>query len=93
MSAEQLAMTLAPDPWAACQSRYVAYCRAHWAATPEAMLARDEAVWPGGCMTGYILWITRKWRKWTGPAWDHDGFDAWLAGGSAASPAPGGTTT
>jgi hypothetical protein len=72
-------MELAPSPWAGTQSRYVAYCLAHGATSPEEMLARDTEQYPGGCMTGYILWISWKWREWPGAAWDHEGFDAWLA--------------
>lgn len=43
-------------------SRYVAYARAHGAASPEEMSERDRAAWPGGSMTGFSLWIQEKWR-------------------------------
>lgn len=46
------------------QPRYLAYCRAHGTPDPDAMLARDSERWPGGCMTGYILWINERWREW-----------------------------
>ena len=76
----------AQGAWTGYQSRYVAYCKAHGAATPDEMMARDEAEYPGGVMCGYILWITSKWREWgdltghKGPrsADDHAAFDAWL---------------
>jgi hypothetical protein len=41
--------------------RYLAYCRAH-SKTPDAMLAHDDAAWPGGKMTGFILWMSEQWH-------------------------------
>lgn len=43
-------------------SRYVAYARAH-GKTPEAMAQADKAAWPGGSMTGFILWIAKQRRQ------------------------------
>lgn len=42
---------------------YLAYCRAN-GKTPEAMLAHDEAQWPGSCMAGFIFWINKRWGDW-----------------------------
>lgn len=69
------------------QPRYLAYCQAH-GMTPEAMDAHDEERFPGGCMTGYILWIGDRWAEWAKvngrkdqqrTAADHASFDAWLS--------------
>ena len=63
------------------QPRYEAFLRAE-GTTPE----QEEARWPGGCNTGFILWITEQWREWDastghrgshGPA-EHEAFDKWL---------------
>jgi len=78
--------------------RYVEYCRAH-GLTPDAMLARDEEAYPGGCMTGFILWIGARWREWEAltkrgtvhSIEDHAAFDAWLATWEEAASAAGGT--
>jgi hypothetical protein len=66
--------------------RYKAYAK-HHGATPDEMLAGDNERFPGGCMTGYIIWIGERWREWdtltghTGPHTraDHTDFDKWLA--------------
>lgn len=73
------------------QFRYVQYARAH-GHTPPKMLAQDKVKFPGGCMGGYILWITSRWRDFgrslgfedrefqrlsiSGQM--HDQFDLWL---------------
>lgn len=44
--------------------RYVAYARAHHVDVPAEMLRRDQVAWPGGCMTGFILWLNERWREW-----------------------------
>lgn len=46
-------------PW---NPRYLAYCAATGASTPDEALARDRERWPGGCMTGYITWINAQWE-------------------------------
>jgi len=43
--------------------RYVAYAHAH-GRTPEQMQLVDEARYPGGCMTGFMLWMDAKMRKY-----------------------------
>lgn len=71
--------------------RYVAYAAAH-GRTPDDMLAHDFDRWPGGRMTGYILWINQAWCCWAAAAGhpradaptahlskrDHLAFDRWL---------------
>jgi hypothetical protein len=44
------------------QKRYITYAKAH-GKTPEEMDASDREEWPGGCMTGFILWISEKHRE------------------------------
>lgn len=77
-----------PIEWQNTQRRYVAYCVAHGAASPDEMLTRDRTRWPGGLMCGFILWIKAQWEawksetKWRGPVLseeDHANFDIWLA--------------
>ena len=72
--------------------RYLAYCRAH-GRSPEDMLAYDKARYPGGHMTGFILWLGDRWRVFCRMhgTWDtaelerklglveaHRDFDTWL---------------
>lgn len=66
--------------------RYVAYCEAHNVTDPDEMIAFDHARFPGGRMTGFIVWIQAMWIRWDranpgrtmhGPAEHHD-FDRWL---------------
>lgn len=40
---------------------YLAYATAH-GRTPEAQLEADRVTYPGGNMTGFILWVSRRAR-------------------------------
>lgn len=72
--------------------RYVAYAKAH-GMSPAQRSAQDEVDWPGGCMTGYLLWIQERWSVWLGSVGlphdypcgpeQHADFDAWLRTGRA----------
>jgi hypothetical protein len=43
---------------------YLAYARAH-DKSPTEMFDYDFAAWPGGCMCGFLLWISdRKQEFW-----------------------------
>jgi len=42
--------------------RYIAYAKDH-NKTPEEMMAYDREVWAGGCMCGFILWMSKKHRE------------------------------
>lgn len=75
----------AKDAW---NPRYLAYCRAQGHPDPSAMLKRDEEIWRGGLMCGFILWTQAMWREWkaandwpqdrpVGEA-EHADFDKWL---------------
>lgn len=44
--------------------RYRAYARALGTPDPGERLRRDEDLWPGGRMAGYILWIGDQWAAW-----------------------------
>ena len=69
--------------------RFVEYA-AEQGRTPEEQTISDREAFPGGCMTGFILWIGERWTEWaklrgrnlaeptTGS--DHLDFDRWLAG-------------
>ena len=43
--------------------RYQSYCRAH-GHTPKQQRAQDDSDWPGGCMTGFIIWSTGEVADW-----------------------------
>ncbi len=43
--------------------RYLAYCKAMKVGSPEAMMRRDSKKYPGGCMTGFVLWMRERQRK------------------------------
>jgi len=49
-----------PAQW---QPRFTLYSQVH-GKTPEAMLAHDKQLWPGGCMCGFMLWIGAAWSHW-----------------------------
>ena len=40
--------------------RYLEYCKAH-GKTFDNMLKADRIKYPGGCMCGFILWMSEKW--------------------------------
>lgn len=44
-------------------SRFVAYARSQ-GCTPKSVLTLDEKRWPGGLMTGFILWMNEQWTAW-----------------------------
>jgi hypothetical protein len=52
--------TTATEPRDYCQ-QYLDYC-AEQGRTPEAQDKHDREQYPGGCMTGYILWSNAKAR-------------------------------
>lgn len=71
--------------------RYLAYCKAHREPDPDKMIEKDTELYPGGFMTGFIVWIGSMWMEWkqenkkfyagdshTPSNEDHDLFDAWL---------------
>ena len=70
--------------------RYTAYARAKGRESAE-QLAHDRERWPGGRMTGFMLWIRERWHAWsqeTGEKPDggwrpnqHKLFNAWLQEG------------
>ena len=39
--------------------RYAAYAQAH-GKTPDEMMKHDVVEWSGGCMCGFILWISKQ---------------------------------
>jgi len=43
--------------------RYVAYA-ASQGRSPSEQMAHDDIEYPGGIMTGFILWIPNAWREW-----------------------------
>lgn len=69
--------------------RYVAYAKAN-GRSPAAMLENDRQEYPGGCMAGFICWISGQWSAWRRlrglprdhilTDGDHSDFDAWLVG-------------
>ena len=68
-------------------ARYLAYCKAH-GKTSDEMMEHDRLVWPGGVMTGFILWNTEKLRSFRmrhpeaflgDSLCDHSSYDTWLA--------------
>ena len=66
--------------------RYLNYCRVH-GLTPEQMAMADDETWPGGCMTGFFLWLGRQRVAFQrahpeafldGHVADHEAWDRWL---------------
>lgn len=70
------------------QPRFAAYARVH-GRTPEAQIEHDKEAWPGGVMTGFVLWNNERWREWRAangyrhddilPSDAHERYDRWLA--------------
>ncbi|MBB6306261.1 hypothetical protein [Xanthobacter tagetidis] len=83
------------------QPRYVAYCIAQ-GRKPEDQLQHDRVRWPGGKMTGFILWLREMLQVYAAEPGryslsagiaDHDHYDAWLLEQAAAiSKATGGAS-
>lgn len=42
--------------------RYIAYAKTH-GRTPKKQLEYDREQYPGGCMCGFILWISKNLRE------------------------------
>jgi hypothetical protein len=70
--------------------RYAAFAKAH-GRTPEEQSVFDDAKWPGGVMTGFILWVSQQQREAHAAGaggivrdlnglhvWKQDQWDAWL---------------
>lgn len=67
--------------------RFVAYARAN-GRLPEEQREHDRALYPGGTMTGFVLWIGARWEEWRAARGmradhplsdvDHAAFDRWL---------------
>lgn len=43
---------------------YLDYCSAH-GMLPQEMLEHDRKKWKGGCMTGFLLWMSMRKRAQT----------------------------
>jgi len=72
------------------EHRYDHYCKEHNASADE-MEAIDKERHSNGAMSGYVLWLSRKWKEWKSlsgsftrnrrhiSAADHANFNSWLA--------------
>lgn len=43
---------------------YVQYARVHGESDPRRMLERDRETWPGGLMTGFLIWNAARRAEW-----------------------------
>jgi hypothetical protein len=50
------------EGWPDWNPTFVIYAREHMR-TPVEQAAQDKVDWPGGCMTGFILWVAQKKRE------------------------------
>ncbi len=48
------------DPSASVTENYKLYCLSQNVSDPESMKELDRKRWPGGVMTGFILWMSGK---------------------------------
>lgn len=85
--------------------RFLAYAE-HLGMSPEGAIIRDRDRYPGGSMTGFVLWLQGRWRAWhkargipdrpsdyaavRGSRWAQDDFDRFLG---APAPVDPGTVT
>ena len=83
----------------ASNPRYAAYAQAH-GRTPDEMMVHDRDKWPGGCMCGFIVWISEQrqgfWEACPAAFVDRHTYtihdqDAWTAFLVSASKANGGS--
>ena len=73
--------------WPETNPYYQAYCIAHGASSRTEMLERDRARFPGGCLAGFMGWISLQWAEWRTEtrhvgnlsADDRTAFGSWLA--------------
>lgn len=88
-------------------SRYLAYCAAH-GRTPDEQAAADGEKYPGGKMTGFLLWMSARLSEYSTHLGLHrssmefhtavgyppgsDVFDAWLMKKATPSTPPTPTT-
>lgn len=57
---------------------YIQYCN-FYGNDPELQLEIDSKLYPGGCMTGYILWISDRVREYLEfSKISYDGFTRYL---------------
>ena len=95
--AESPAFLFMPEKAVASSNRrFLVYSRDHgFEGDPAGMLAHDRIIWPGGVMTGYVIWIPRQmesFRLANPEAFhgdhlaDQDAFTSWLEAKTAPTP-------